>query len=94
MAPMPCSSIWRRASASTWNASAVASYDSLPTSEFAAQFQDRMPLVLEMEDVEGWLRAAPDHATALMRPAKDVLQEWPLGKAINNVKNNAPELLA
>jgi hypothetical protein len=33
-------------------------------------------------------------AAALMRPAKDVLQERPLGKAINNVKNNAPELLA
>jgi putative SOS response-associated peptidase YedK len=62
-------------------------------SAFAAQFHDRMPLVLEREDVEGWLRAAPDHAAALMRPAKDVLQERPLGKAINNVKNNGPELL-
>jgi hypothetical protein len=29
-----------------------------------------------------------------MRPAKDVLQRCTLGKAINNVKNNAPELLA
>jgi hypothetical protein len=29
-----------------------------------------------------------------MRPAKDVLQERPLGKAINSVKNNGPELLA
>jgi putative SOS response-associated peptidase YedK len=63
-------------------------------SEFAAQFHDRMPLVLEMEDVEDWLRASPDHAAALMRPAEDVLRERPLGKAINNVKNNAPELLA
>jgi putative SOS response-associated peptidase YedK len=37
---------------------------------------------------------APEEAAALMRPARDVLQERPLGKAINNVKNNAPELLA
>jgi hypothetical protein len=29
-----------------------------------------------------------------MRPAKDVLHERPLGKAVGNVKNNAPELLA
>jgi hypothetical protein len=29
-----------------------------------------------------------------MLPAKDVLQERPLGKAINNVKNNSVELLA
>ena len=36
----------------------------------------------------------PEEAAALMQPAKDVLQERPLGKAINNVKNNAPELLA
>jgi len=28
-----------------------------------------------------------------MRPAKDVLLERPLGRAINNVKNNVPELL-
>jgi hypothetical protein len=28
-----------------------------------------------------------------MGPANDVLQERPLGKAINNVKNNGPELL-
>jgi hypothetical protein len=33
-------------------------------------------------------------ALAMMKPAKDVLQERPLGKAINNVKNSAPELLA
>jgi putative SOS response-associated peptidase YedK len=62
-------------------------------SEFAAQFHDRMPLVLEFKDLDRWLRDLPDEAAALMRPAKDVLQERPLGKAINNVKNNAPELL-
>jgi hypothetical protein len=35
----------------------------------------------------------PDGAAVLMRPAKDVLQQHPLGKAINNAKNNSPELL-
>jgi putative SOS response-associated peptidase YedK len=63
-------------------------------SAFAAQFHDRMPCVLELEDVETWLRASPDEAAALMRPAKDVLQERPLGKAINSVKSNSAELLA
>ncbi|HEX6118596.1 MAG TPA: SOS response-associated peptidase [Dongiaceae bacterium] len=63
-------------------------------SRFAAAFHDRMPCVLETGDVEAWLRASPDEAASLMRPAADVLAERPLGKAINNVKNNAPELLA
>jgi putative SOS response-associated peptidase YedK len=52
-----------------------------------------MPLVLELEDVDAWLRATPGEAAALLRPAKDVLQERPLGKAINNLKNAGPELL-
>jgi putative SOS response-associated peptidase YedK len=53
-----------------------------------------MPCVLETGDAEAWLRASPDEAAVLMRPAADALAERPLGKAINNVKNNAPELLA
>jgi putative SOS response-associated peptidase YedK len=63
-------------------------------SAFAAQFHDRMPCVLELRDVDQWLKDLPEEAASLMRPAKDVLQERPLGKAINNVKNNARELLA
>jgi putative SOS response-associated peptidase YedK len=62
-------------------------------SAFADQFHDRMPQVLELEDVNAWMGATPEEAAALMKPAKDVLQERPLGKAVNNVKNNAPELL-
>jgi putative SOS response-associated peptidase YedK len=42
-----------------------------------------MALVLELKDVDRWLRDLPEEAAALMRPAKDVLQEWPLGKAIS-----------
>jgi hypothetical protein len=43
--------------------------------------------------VETWLHTSPDEAAAPMRPAKNLLQERPLGEAIVNVKNNAPELL-
>jgi putative SOS response-associated peptidase YedK len=63
-------------------------------SAFAEQIHDRMPLVLELDDVDAWLAATPDEAAALMQPAADVLQERALGKEINNVKNNAPGLLA
>lgn len=34
------------------------------------------------------------NSVMLNQPEKDVLQESSLGKAINNVKNNAPKLLA
>ena len=62
---------------------------------FAAEIHDRMPLVLEMDDIDAWMNASPNDAAKLMRPAKDgVLQERKLGKAINNVKNIGPELLS
>ena len=63
-------------------------------SAFAAQFHDRMPCVLESKDVDIWLRDLPEEASVLMRPAKDVLRGRPLGKAINDIKNNALKLLA
>jgi putative SOS response-associated peptidase YedK len=50
-----------------------------------------MPLVLELQDLDAWVDSMPDEVALLMRPAKDVLQERPLGKAVNNVKSNAPE---
>jgi putative SOS response-associated peptidase YedK len=62
-------------------------------SAFVSRFHDRMPCVLELEDVAAWLSAPPEAAAALMQPAMDVLQERPLGKAINSVKNNRPDLL-
>jgi putative SOS response-associated peptidase YedK len=62
---------------------------------FAAEIHDRMPLVLELDQIETWLRGTPDEAATLMKPAKDgELQERRLGKAINNVKNTGPALLA
>jgi hypothetical protein len=48
---------------------------------------------VESDDVGRSLAADRWKAAPLMRPAKDVLQERPLGKAINSAKNNAPELL-
>lgn len=61
---------------------------------FAAEIHDRMPTVLELDQVEAWMSGTPDEAAALMKPAKDgVLQQRTLGKAINNVRNTGPDLL-
>ena len=64
-------------------------------SKFAAQFHNRMPLILEPEIWDLWMKGDPDVAAALMMlPAnEDVLVSRPVSKAVGNVKNNGPELL-
>jgi putative SOS response-associated peptidase YedK len=64
-------------------------------SAFTAQWHDRMPLILEPDTCDAWLTGDPDTAAALMKPAnEDVLVSRPVNKAVANVKNNGPELLA
>ena len=64
-------------------------------SKFAAQFHNRMPRILEPNTWERWLRGDPDIAASLMKPANEnVLISRPVNKAVGNVKNNGPELLA
>ena len=63
-------------------------------SKFAAQFHNRMPVVLEPDTWDLWMKGEPDAAAALMKPAnEDVLVSRPVSKAVGNVKNNGPELL-
>jgi putative SOS response-associated peptidase YedK len=63
-------------------------------SKFVAQFHNRMPLVLEPNTWEAWLRGDPDTAASLLKPAnEDLLVGRPVSKAIGNVKNNSPDLL-
>jgi putative SOS response-associated peptidase YedK len=64
-------------------------------SKFAAQFHNRMPLILEPDTWDTWLNGDPDAAAPLMKPAnEDVLISRPVNKAVGNVKNNGSELLA
>jgi putative SOS response-associated peptidase YedK len=63
-------------------------------SKFAAQVHNRMPLILEPDTWDLWMRGDPDVAAALMVPAREkVLTERVVSKAVNSVKNNGPELL-
>jgi putative SOS response-associated peptidase YedK len=64
-------------------------------STFAAQFHNRMPLILEPDTWDSWLKGDLVTAAALMKPAtEDVLVSRAVSKAVGNVKNNGPELLA
>jgi putative SOS response-associated peptidase YedK len=63
-------------------------------SKFAGQYHDRMPVILEPESFDLWMKAEPDVAAALMAPAaENVLTSRAVSKLVGNVKNNSPELL-
>jgi len=60
-----------------------------------AQLHDRVPLILEPDTWDAGLNAEPETAAALMKPAnEDALVSRPVSKAVGNVRNNGPELLA
>jgi len=56
-----------------------------------------MPAILEPGDWDAWLSADDDDPgwqSALLRPAaEDVLCSHPVGRAVNAVANNGPELI-
>ncbi len=58
---------------------------------------DRMPLLVERERYGAWLdprRSAVEELTPLLVPAAPGrLEAYPVGTAVNNVRNNGPELL-
>ena len=56
---------------------------------------ERMPVILERDAWAPWLEAEADAAAALMRPAPDgTLRAWTVGRQVNSVRNDGPELLS
>ena len=57
------------------------------------QLHERMPVILEPDAWSLWLGDAVAPVD-LMRPAADdVLQLWPVSRAVNSVRNNGADLL-
>ncbi len=58
----------------------------------------RMPVILDQDDIDAWLDVSEvngDQARALLRPcAGDRLKTWPVGLAVNNVRNDRPDCTA
>jgi len=53
--------------------------------KLAAEFHDRMPVILEAKDFEQWEHGNVKDAAALMKPAaEDLLQKWPVSKRVNS----------
>ena len=52
---------------------------------FVAEVHDRMPVILDDEDFEPWLRG--EAGIELLKPApEEVLQRWPVSKRVNSSK--------
>lgn len=64
--------------------------------ELVAQLHSRMPVVLDESDWDGWLDegAQPARLRGMLHPTPEsVLEIYPVGLAVNNVRNNGPDLL-
>ena len=65
--------------------------------ELLARIHDRMPVVLDPADWDAWLAQAtpPEELRSLLRPAPpEPLDAYAVSPAVNNVRNEGPELLA
>ena len=59
-----------------------------------ATLHQRMPVILEAADWPLWLGETEGDPMTLLRPAADdVLRLWAVSRAVNNVRNDGPELL-
>ncbi len=59
-----------------------------------SSLHERMPVILEEESWATWLGETDVDPVGLMRPAgEDVLRLWAVSRAVNNVRNDTPDLL-
>jgi putative SOS response-associated peptidase YedK len=61
-----------------------------------APVHDRMPVMLDRESVDAWLdptTPAADVAAVLLGASAPPLRMWPVGRAVNRVGTDGPELL-
>ena len=91
--PMALAGLWE-----SWRApdgSLLRSYVILTTeaSEALRALHERMPVILEPEDWPLWLGEVAGDYLALLRPSRAALRVWPVGQAVNNVRNEGAELL-
>lgn len=96
--PMALAGLWER-----WRAphgQIVRSFTIITTmaNALVAQLHDRMPVILAPADWPAWLgeqEASEDELKRLLRPyPADGLRMWPVGRRVNRVGQEGPDLLA
>lgn len=62
--------------------------------ELAAQFHNRMPVIIAPEDYETWLTGTPEQARALLRPyPSEAMRAYPVSANVNRPSNDTPDLV-
>jgi putative SOS response-associated peptidase YedK len=68
----------------------------LPPNDIVAPVHDRMPALLTRDAALAWLdpKTAPGEALGLIDASHvALLESWPVGSAVGNVRNNSPDLI-
>jgi putative SOS response-associated peptidase YedK len=77
----------------------LSSYTLITTepNELVGRFHHRMPVILHREDEDTWVNpdtTEPEHLQPLLRPyPPDLMEEWEVGNAARNPRNDSPELI-
>jgi len=65
----------------------------MPTAPEIADIHHRMPVSFQPDAIEQWLLGSPAEAYALIDQADQNFTKWMVGTAVNNVRNNGPQLI-
>jgi putative SOS response-associated peptidase YedK len=67
----------------------------MPSTGRLATLHDRMPLIVESPHWPAWLGETAASPASLLNPCPDeILDIWPVGPAVGNVRNEGPTLVA
>ena len=58
-----------------------------------AQYHDRMPLILEENQFDDWMRGPPELAAEMMKPYAGKVEAHEVSGDVGNVRNNRPDLM-
>ena len=59
--------------------------------DFMAPVHNRMPVILEPEEVDRWIEGSAEDARALIAPAGDgILEKFPVSELVSSVRNDDP----
>jgi putative SOS response-associated peptidase YedK len=91
--PMAFAGLWE-----TWNGpdQIIESCTMITTkaNELMAELHNRMPVLLDPQDFDGWMTGNPEEVGQLLAPCpSEDLDAYPISRRVNNPRHEGPELL-